>query len=141
MKSKIVKELKSWGIILATFFILYITGLHTEVAAFAQFGSDLDASTQHLLNRGARLTEILKQKQYEPIAVEKQVVLLFAAVRGFLDSLPISDIPRFEQETFDQISPAVLATIAKEKTISPELEGTLKGFFSSLVQEKFASEA
>ena len=114
---------------------------YREVAAFAQFGSDLDASTQHLLNRGARLTEILKQKQYEPIAVEKQVVLLFAAVRGFLDSLPISDIPRFEQETFDQISPAVLATIAKEKTISPELEGTLKGFFSSLVQEKFASEA
>jgi proton translocating ATP synthase F1 alpha subunit len=68
---------------------------YREVAAFAQFGSDLDASTQYLLNRGARLTEVLKQGQYTPIPVERQVLVIFAATKGYLDKIAISDILPF----------------------------------------------
>ncbi|KAJ2509691.1 Alpha subunit of the F1 sector of mitochondrial F1F0 ATP synthase, partial [Coemansia sp. RSA 1939] len=71
---------------------------YREVAAFAQFGSDLDASTQFLLNRGARLTEMLKQPQYSPLAVEDQVVIIFAGVNGFLDKVPTARIVEFEQK-------------------------------------------
>jgi proton translocating ATP synthase F1 alpha subunit len=70
---------------------------YREVAAFAQFGSDLDAATQHLLNRGARLTEVLKQDQYSPIWIEDQVLVLFASTKGFLDNLPISEINNWEK--------------------------------------------
>src|SRR5690606_14602009 len=69
---------------------------YREMAAFAQFGSDLDASTQRLLNRGARLTELLKQPQFSPMPVEEQVVSIFAGVNGFLDRLPVSAITQFE---------------------------------------------
>ncbi|KAJ1678473.1 Alpha subunit of the F1 sector of mitochondrial F1F0 ATP synthase, partial [Spiromyces aspiralis] len=69
---------------------------YREVAAFAQFGSDLDASTQFLLNRGARLTELLKQPQYAPFSVEDQVVVIFAGVNGFLDKIPTHRIIEFE---------------------------------------------
>src|SRR3954464_4305824 len=65
---------------------------YREVAAFAQFGSDLDASTQFLLNRGARLTEMLKQGQFQPLDIEKQVVIVYAATKGYLDKMNISDI-------------------------------------------------
>ena len=65
---------------------------YREVAAFAQFGSDLDAATQYLLNRGARLTEALKQGQYEPIPVQNQVVFIYAATKGYLDKVPVKDI-------------------------------------------------
>ena len=71
---------------------------YREMEAFAQFGSDLDASTQRLLNRGARLTELLKQDQYKPLPVEVQVVAIFAGVRGYLDRIPARDVRRFEQE-------------------------------------------
>ncbi|KAJ2831470.1 Alpha subunit of the F1 sector of mitochondrial F1F0 ATP synthase [Coemansia furcata] len=71
---------------------------YREVAAFAQFGSDLDASTQFLLNRGARLTEMLKQPQYTPLSVEDQVVIIFAGVNGFLDKVPTARIVEFEQK-------------------------------------------
>ncbi|WP_336278571.1 F0F1 ATP synthase subunit alpha [Bartonella sp. CB175] len=70
---------------------------YREMASFAQFGSDLDASTQHLLNRGARLTELLKQPQFSPLKIEEQVVVIFAGVNGYLDALAISDVGRFEQ--------------------------------------------
>lgn len=70
---------------------------YREVAAFAQFGSDLDAATQHLLNRGEKLTELLKQKQYVPIVAEKQVCVLYAGVRGFLDKIQTSEISKFEK--------------------------------------------
>src|SRR4029079_13360705 len=70
---------------------------YREMAAFAQFASDLDASTQRLLARGARLTELLKQPQYQPMPVEEQVVVIFAGVRGFLDRVKIEDVTRFEQ--------------------------------------------
>jgi F-type H+-transporting ATPase subunit alpha len=69
---------------------------YREMAAFAQFGSDLDASTQRLLNRGARLTELLKQGQYQPMPVEEQVVSIFAGVNGYLDNVPVEAVTRFE---------------------------------------------
>jgi F-type H+-transporting ATPase subunit alpha len=69
---------------------------YREMAAFAQFGSDLDASTQQLLNRGARLTELLKQPQYSPLTNEEQVIVIYAGTKGYLDKLPISDVRRFE---------------------------------------------
>merc|ERR1712100_25286 len=69
---------------------------YREVAAFAQFGSDLDAATQKQLNRGARLVEMLKQDQFVPISVEEQVVILFAGVRGHLDTVAVADVPAFE---------------------------------------------
>lgn len=76
---------------------------YREVAAFAQFGSDLDAATQHLLNRGEKLTELLKQKQYVPISAEEQVCILFAGVRGYLDKIQTSEISRFEKLFMDHI--------------------------------------
>ena len=69
---------------------------YREMAAFAQFGSDLDASTQQLLNRGARLTELLKQPQYSPLTNAEQVVVLYAGTNGYLDKLPVTDVGRFE---------------------------------------------
>src|SRR5213079_2826596 len=71
---------------------------YREMAAFAQFGSDLDVATQRLLNRGARLTELLKQPQYTPYPVEEQVVTVYTGVRGYLDKLPVSAVQRFESE-------------------------------------------
>jgi F-type H+-transporting ATPase subunit alpha len=67
------------------------------MAAFAQFGSDLDAATQRLLNRGARLTELLKQPQFSPLKVEEQVAVIFAGVNGYLDKLPVAKVREFEQ--------------------------------------------
>jgi len=71
---------------------------YREVAAFAQFGSDLDAATQSLLNRGAQLTELLKQKQYQPMTPDEQVCVIFAGVRGYLDKMLTSEIYKFEKE-------------------------------------------
>src|SRR5438045_5353297 len=71
---------------------------YRELAAFAQFGSDLDKSTQAQLNRGARLVEILKQPQYEPLAVERQVAIIFAGTNGYLDTIPIAEVRNFETE-------------------------------------------
>jgi F-type H+-transporting ATPase subunit alpha len=70
---------------------------YREMAAFAQFGSDLDAATQRLLNRGARLTELLKQPQFSPLKVEEQVAVIFAGVSGYLDQLPVDKVVTFEQ--------------------------------------------
>ena len=71
---------------------------YREMAAFAQFGSDLDAATQKLLARGARLTELLKQPQFSPLKVEEQVAVIYAGTNGYLDPLPVSAVGRFEQE-------------------------------------------
>jgi F-type H+-transporting ATPase subunit alpha len=76
---------------------------YREMAAFAQFGSDLDAATQRLLNRGQRLTELLKQGQYEPMPVEEQVVSIYTGVRGYLDGIDVADIGRFESEFLDEV--------------------------------------
>src|SRR5882762_6407297 len=71
---------------------------YREMASFSQFASDLDPSTQRLLARGARLTELLKQPQYQPVPVEEQAVVIFAGVRGYLDKVPINNVVRFEQQ-------------------------------------------
>src|SRR5438128_3247283 len=76
---------------------------YRELAAFAQFGSDLDKSTQAQLNRGARLVEILKQPQYEPLAVERHVAIIFAGTNGYLDSVPVSEVRNFETELYQFI--------------------------------------
>eukprot|EP00208_Stichococcus_sp_RCC1054_P002772 CAMPEP_0206136382 /NCGR_PEP_ID=MMETSP1473-20131121/1615_1 /ASSEMBLY_ACC=CAM_ASM_001109 /TAXON_ID=1461547 /ORGANISM="Stichococcus sp, Strain RCC1054" /LENGTH=482 /DNA_ID=CAMNT_0053528873 /DNA_START=226 /DNA_END=1671 /DNA_ORIENTATION=+ len=102
---------------------------YREVAAFAQFGSDLDAATQYLLNRGARLTEMLKQAQFSPIDIEKQVVIVYAATKGYLDNMNVSDIGNFEKALLKEIDNQLLETIKKEKSISPELNDKLKNFF------------
>ena len=75
---------------------------YREMAAFAQFGSDLDASTQQLLNRGSKLTELLKQKQYSPMTVEEQVISIFCGVKGFLDDIELKDIAEFESKILDK---------------------------------------
>ena len=102
---------------------------YREMAAFAQFGSDLDAATQGQLNRGARLVEILKQGQYVPLPVEKQVVAIFAVNNGYVDEYATTDVQRYESEmiSFMESSYAeVLSTLAEKKAIDDELEGKIK---------------
>jgi F-type H+-transporting ATPase subunit alpha len=102
---------------------------YREMAAFAQFGSDLDASTQRLLARGARLTELLKQPQFSPMPVEEQVVSIYAGVRGYLDKVAVSDIGRFEAELLRSLrakNADLLAEIRSAKQITPDTESRLK---------------
>lgn len=112
---------------------------YREVAAFAQFGSDLDAATQYLLNRGARLTEILKQGQYQPMTIESQVVLLYAATKGYLDLVSVSDINSFEQAIKKAINAEFLKEIREKKVISDELNNKLKTFFDKFTNNFLAS--
>jgi F-type H+-transporting ATPase subunit alpha len=103
---------------------------YREMAAFAQFGSDLDASTQRLLNRGARLTELLKQPQFTPYPIEEQVVAIYMGVKGYLDRLPVNAVQRFEGEFLRLMrskNKDVLDGIRTGKQLTPELEGKLKG--------------
>lgn len=102
---------------------------YREVAAFAQFGSDLDATTQQLLNRGVRLTELLKQGQYVPMAIEEQVAVIYCGVRGFIDKMDPAKITRFEKEFLQHIKTnetTVLAAIAAEGAISESTDAKLK---------------
>ncbi len=102
---------------------------YREMAAFAQFGSDLDAATQRLLRRGERLTELLKQPQFEPCPVEEQVVAIYAGVRGYLDKIEVGEVTRFEGELLSAVRDKhadVLATIRRDGEISEETEGKLK---------------
>ena len=112
---------------------------YREVAAFAQFGSDLDAATQYLLNRGARLTEVLKQGQFQPMPIENQVVVLYAATRGYLDKMNISDIPRFEQAILREISPDILKSIREKRVLSDDLNNQLKSFFDGFTDKFLAT--
>ena len=101
---------------------------YRELAAFAQFGSDLDASTQAQLNRGARLVEILKQPQYEPLPVERQVALIFAGTNGYLDAIQVSDIRAFETGLYQFIEtrkPEVFRGIAEKKQLDDQLKAAL----------------
>jgi F-type H+-transporting ATPase subunit alpha len=101
-----------------------------ELAAFAQFASDLDKSTQAQLARGQRLTELLKQPNYHPIPVEQQVIVLYAAINGFMDETPVDQIARFESElvsTIAQRYPEVVSSIVNEKQITKDNEEALKG--------------
>jgi len=110
---------------------------YREMEAFAQFASDLDAATQRLLARGARLTELLKQPQYQPLPVEEQVVSIFCGVRGYLDKLKVEDVNRFEASMLDEIrskKPEVLEGIREQKQLTPELEEKLKAFLDEYMK-------
>ena len=107
-----------------------------EVAAFAQFGSDLDAATQQLLNRGEKLTELLKQKQYVPMAVEDQAVVLFAGVRGYLDKLQTSEIAKFEVMYLEAIrskAQHIPASVRTEGQINEKIEAELRAFIEDFM--------
>ena len=98
---------------------------YRELAAFAQFGSDLDKATQAQLNRGRRLVEILKQPQYQPVAVEKQVAIIYAATKGFIDPVAIEDVRRYEEDLYSFLEsrhPGVLSGIAEKKILDDDLK-------------------
>jgi F-type H+-transporting ATPase subunit alpha len=102
---------------------------HREMAAFAQFGSDLDAATQRLLNRGARLTELLKQPQFSPLKTEEQVAVIFAGVNGYLDRIAVNKVGAFEQGLLSYMRSEgkdILEAIRKDKAISDDVKGKLK---------------
>jgi len=110
---------------------------YRELAAFAQFGSDLDAATQKTLARGARLTELLKQPQYAPMVVEEQVVSIFAGTKGYLDGLKVSDIGRFEQELLGLMRTShkdVLDTIRTTGALSDDTQAKLRSILDGLVK-------
>ena len=108
---------------------------YREVAAFAQFGSDLDEGTQALLNRGARLTEVLKQDQYSPMPMANMVVLLYGATRGYLDKLPVSVVKKFEEMVMtDAGLKGCMDTIAKDKVLSDATEATIKTRMEEIVK-------
>jgi F-type H+-transporting ATPase subunit alpha len=102
---------------------------YREMAAFAQFGSDLDATTQRLLNRGARLTELLKQPQFSPLKVEEQVVVIYAGTRGYLDAIPVASVTRFEREFLTLMRNEhkdILDKIRTSKELDSDTEAKLK---------------
>ena len=110
---------------------------YREVAAFAQFGSDLDAATKQTLNRGERLTELLKQKQYSPMAVNEMVPLIYAGVNGHLDSIPVGKILQWESDFLNHLrsnETELMSKIDKEGALSKELEGQLKEVVTSFIK-------
>jgi F-type H+/Na+-transporting ATPase subunit alpha len=110
---------------------------YREMAAFAQFGSDLDASTQKLLNRGARLTELLKQPQFSPMPMEEQVVSIFSGVNGYLDQIPVDAVTRFESALLSHVRndhPEVLATIRDTKTLDDGTTAKLKSILDDFMK-------
>ena len=110
---------------------------YREMAAFAQFGSDLDATTQRLLNRGARLTELLKQPQFTPMPVEEQVASIYAGTRGFLDSMPVNRIGEFERSMLDALRAegSILASIRVKREIVKETDDKMKVFLADFVKK------
>jgi F-type H+-transporting ATPase subunit alpha len=107
---------------------------YREMAAFAQFGSDLDAATQRLLARGARLTELLKQPQFNPMPVEEQVVSIFAGTQGFLDTVDVKDIVRYEAAMLSYLrseKPEILARVRDTKQLDDETSASLKDALTS----------
>ena len=117
---------------------------YRELAAFAQFGSDLDKATQAQLNRGRRLVEILKQPQYQPLGVEKQVAIVFAATNGYLDPIPVEELYRYENELYrflDTSHPRVLAGIAEKKVLDDEIKLGLNAALKEFGQQFVAGRA
>merc|ERR1712003_51014 len=109
---------------------------YREVAAFAQFGSDLDAATQQLLNRGEKLTELLKQKQFVPMPVERQACVLYAGTRGYLDKLVTKEIGKFEElylETIESKHGHILTEIRETGAISEKIDGELKALLDDFM--------
>jgi len=110
---------------------------YREMAAFAQFGSDLDAATQRLLNRGARLTELLTQPQYQPLKTEEQVVVIFAGVNGYLDQIAVRDVKRFEEAFLNEVRSKhqdLLDTIRTEGQVSDATDKALRGLLDGFVK-------
>ena len=116
---------------------------YREMAAFAQFASDLDQSTKNLLARGERLTELLKQPVYHPMPVAEEVVSIFAGVRGYLDKIPVAEVKAFETKVLAEIRanhPEYLEQIRKERVISEELDKKLTEFFDGFLSEFIGEE-
>jgi F-type H+-transporting ATPase subunit alpha len=102
---------------------------YRELEAFAKFGSDLDKATQRTLAKGARLVELLKQGQYNPVPVERQVVSIYLATNGYMDEVPVIDIKRFEKEVLEFIEVKhneIFEAIKKEKSLSDNVESDIK---------------
>jgi F-type H+-transporting ATPase subunit alpha len=110
---------------------------YRSLEAFAKFGSDLDKATQAQLARGVRLVEILKQGQYSPVPVEEQVVSIFIGTSGFLDSIPVSQVRKFEAEFLQSLrdkNPEILKSIAEKKDITDEVAKQLKDLAATYVE-------
>jgi F-type H+/Na+-transporting ATPase subunit alpha len=108
------------------------------MAAFAQFGSDLDASTQRLLNRGAKLTELLKQPQYQPMPVEEEVVSIYAGVKGYLDKLPVTQVGAFERGLLSAVRAkhqSLLDDIRTQGALTAEIETKLKAVIDDYAKD------
>jgi F-type H+-transporting ATPase subunit alpha len=115
---------------------------YREMAAFAQFGSELDKSTQAQLNRGARMVEVLKQGQYVPLPVEKQILLLYAGTQGHLDDVPVEQIGAFEQSLYKFAAaryPAVTRDLAEKQEITENLRGQLDACIQACKAEFLAA--
>ncbi|MBR1600164.1 MAG: F0F1 ATP synthase subunit alpha [Alphaproteobacteria bacterium] len=111
---------------------------YREMAAFAQFSSDLDKSTRQLLDKGAKLTELLKQPVHQPMATEEEVVSIFAGVRGFLTQVKVTDVKDYEQKSIEELHtkhPQYLDEIREKKVISAELEKKLAEFYNSFTEK------
>jgi F-type H+/Na+-transporting ATPase subunit alpha len=110
---------------------------YREMAAFAQFASDLDASTQALLARGARLTELLKQPQYKPVPVEEQVIAIFAGTSGYLDRIPVGSVGEFERRLLSEIKstqPGIVEAVRTDREIKKETEEKLVAFLDGFAK-------
>ena len=108
---------------------------YREMAAFAQFGSDLDASTQKLLNRGSKLTELLKQQQYSPMTVAEQVISVFCGVKGYLDDIELRDISEFENKIIDRCKsdkPEIIDSILSSGKLDEDSEKDLIEIITNL---------
>ena len=108
---------------------------YREMAAFAQFGSDLDASTQKLLNRGSKLTELLKQKQYSPMTVAEQVISIFCGVKGYLDDIEQKNISEFEKKIIEKCKSEksdIIDSITSSGTLEEDAEKSLAEIITEL---------
>jgi len=111
---------------------------YRELAAFAQFGSDLDKATQQQLRRGERLVEILKQPQYQPLTMEKQVLILYAGTRGLLDELPVNVLQEFERELYGFVEnkyPNIMSELKEKEEISDDLDKRMNSAIQEFVAE------
>ncbi|HET6176860.1 MAG TPA: F0F1 ATP synthase subunit alpha [Candidatus Sulfotelmatobacter sp.] len=115
---------------------------YRELAAFAQFGSDLDKATQAQLNRGQRLVELLKQNQFSPLSFSKQILIIMAGTGGFLDDMPVAQVREFEAELYKYVestNPALLRTIMEKKILDDTLKGQLQGVIKEAKQQFVAA--
>jgi F-type H+-transporting ATPase subunit alpha len=116
---------------------------YRALAAFAQFGSDLDKASQDQLSRGRRMVEVLKQGQYQPLPVERQILIIYAGTNAFLDDLPVEDCRKFEAELYrfvDNAHPGLLTKIREQKTLDDALKGEINNVLKE-AKERFKTAA